>query len=63
VRRDAVLLRLRASSVGDEVAEDQHLDVRKRVQVLQVRVTDDPDPGNADADGAQRTCPPSVRKA
>ena len=55
VRGDAVLLGLGAGPVGDEVADDQHLDVRERVQVLQVGVADDPDPDDADADGAHRT--------
>jgi hypothetical protein len=59
--RHAVLLRLGAGPLGDEVAERQHLDVRERVQVLQVGVADDPDPDDTDADGAQRAYPPLVR--
>ena len=55
VRGDAVLLGLGAGPVGDEVADDEHVDVGKRVEVLQVGVADDPDPDDADSDGAHRT--------
>ena len=54
VRGDAVLLGLRPGPVGDQVADDQHLDVGERVQVLQVGVADDADPDDADADSAHR---------
>ena len=63
VRGDAVLLGLGSGSIGDQVADDKHLDVREGVQVLQVGVADDPDADDADADGAHRTYPPSVRNA
>jgi hypothetical protein len=43
VRRDGAL-GLGAGPVGGQVADDQHLDVGERVQVLQVRVADDPTP-------------------
>ena len=61
--RNAVLLRLRASPLDVQVADDHDFDVREGAQVLQVGVADDTAADQADADRAHRTNPPSRRNA